>query len=199
MLKETFRRIKFGWKEVLFCAVLALLIVIFVIVFTGNTAEVRFVSPGGHFDAGEQATVYDYGYYNEGDNTVSLHKYHQVLSKTYRISAIASLPDTEREGYQFEGWYLAAVDGEGNITYSGTEFTSASVKSLDKDSVTTVYAKWSPLDKSSEASVKANTKASLNIAWKGMLGIFIVITVIYLCIVGLNYVTKKTKKQKKEE
>lgn len=194
MLKETFKRIKFGWKEVLFCAVLALLIVVFVIVFTGNTAEVLFVSPGGSFDAAEQATVYDYAFYTEHDNTVNLNKYHQVLSKTYRISAIASLPKTEREGYQFEGWYLASIDAEGNIVYTETEFASSSVKKLNKDSVTTVYARWSPLDTSSQASVKDNVVASLGIAWKGMLGIFIVITIIYLSIVGLNFVTKKNKK-----
>jgi uncharacterized repeat protein (TIGR02543 family) len=199
MLKETFKHIKFGWKEVLLCAVFALLIVIFVIVFTGNTANVRFVSPGGHFDASEDATVYDYQFYTEGDIAVSLNKYHQILSKTYRISAVASLPKTEREGYQFEGWYLATVNGDGSITYTDTEFTSVSVKSLAKDSLTTVYAKWSPIDDSTEASIKDNTIASLDIAWKGMLGIFIVATVIYLCVLGLNYVTKKTKKKDQQE
>jgi len=199
MIKETFKRIKFGWKEVLFCAVLAFLILIFVIVFTGNTAEVRFVSPGGSFDASEQATIYDYEFYTEGDNAVNLNKNHQILSRTYRISSVATLPETEREGYQFEGWYLAAVDGEGNIVYTDTEFTAASVKALNKDTVTNVYAKWSPLNDSAEASVKANVTASLGIAWKGMLGIFIVVTIIYLCILGLNLATKKRKKKNGDE
>lgn len=198
-MKEMFKRIGFGWKEILFCAILALLTVVFVIVFTGNTAEVRFVSPGGSFDASENATVYDYQAYMEGDSNMNLNKYHQVLSKSYRISAIASLPETRREGCRFDGWFLATVDEEGNIHYSDTEFTSASVKNLEKDSVTTVYAKWSPLDASSQASVKTNTIASLNIAWKGMLGIFIVISIIYLCIVGLNSITKHMNGKKKEK
>jgi hypothetical protein len=194
MSTEKSKKFKFGWKEVILCVVLAAVITIFVIVFTGNTATVRFISAGGKFDAGEEATVYDYDYYEEGETVTSIKKYHEVLAKTFRISTVATLPEPEREGFRFDGWFLATVSDTGEIIYGDTEFSEDSVKNLEKDSVVTVYAKWHLIDEGAEISRKDTIIASLNIAWKGMLGIFLVTGIIYLCIIILNAVPKLKNK-----
>ncbi len=187
---------KFGWKEILLAAVLALLVVVFVIVFAGNKTTVEFVSVGGHFDEGESPKVYDYVNYIEGveDNKADLMHYYQVVTKSYRISSVASLPEVTREGYDFAGWYIATVDENKVITYTETEFTSESVKGLEKDGTITVYAKWTPSVENKEISMKDSVLAALDITWKGMLGIFIVVGLIFVCIVLLNtFTTDKGK------
>ncbi len=182
---------KFGWKEILLAAVLALIILIFVIVFAGNKATVNFVSVGGHFDEGEAPTVYDYENYIEGVNDLNpdLKHYHQIVTKTFRISAVATLPEASREGYDFQGWYLATIDENKVINYTDIEFTSESVKNLEKDSTVSVYAKWTPSVANKDISTKDSVLAALDITWKGMLGIFIVVGLIFVCIVVLNTVT----------
>lgn len=42
-----------------------------------------------------------------------------------------------------------------------------------------------------------NIEAALEILWKGMLGIFIVMGVIYLSVIALNRLTAKTDKEDK--
>ncbi len=188
---------KFGWKEILLAAILALLVVVFVIVFAGNKATVNFVSVGGHFDEGESPVVYDYAHYIVGseDDLADLKHYHQVITKSYRISSVASLPEVSRDGYDFVGWYLATVDEETQtIEYTETEFTSDSVKKLEKDGSITVYAKWTPSVENKDISMKDSVLAALDITWKGMLGIFIVVGLIFVCIVALNtFTTDKGK------
>lgn len=186
---------RFGWKELILCAALAFIVIIFVIVFTGNTATVKFVSVGGSFDSGEGANVYDYDYYTEDSTEATLKKYHEVLSKDYRISSVATLPELTRDGYNFDGWFLATVAEDGTVIY-GEEFTKDSVKKLTKDTETTVYAKWSIQDENKVATKKQSILAALDITWKGMLGIFLVIAIIFVCIVGLNFATSKLAKKK---
>lgn len=78
----------------------------------------------------------------------------------------------------------------------GEEFSAKAVKNLAKDSETTVYAKWSIEDEGKTITRKASILAALDITWKGMLGIFTVITIIFLCIVGLNLLTRKMADRK---
>ena len=198
-MENTNKKFKFGWKEVLLALILAALVVIFVIVFAGNKTTVNFVSVGGHFDEGEGPAVFDYQNYIVGSQDASMHKYHQVLTKTFRISAAASLPEVTREGYDFLGWYIAEVDETGNVTYTETEFTEKSVKNLEKDGSITVYAKWKPSEANKDVSMKESVLAALDITWKGMLGIFIVVTLIYLCIVLLNTLTTDKGKMLKNK
>ncbi|MBO5777566.1 MAG: InlB B-repeat-containing protein [Clostridia bacterium] len=193
------KKLNFGWKEVLLALVLAVLVVVFVIVFAGNKTTVNFVSVGGHFDEGEGATVYPYENYIVGSDNASMKYYHQILTKTFRISAAASLPDVTRDGYDFLGWYLAEVDENGNITYTETEFTEKSVKELEKDGSITVYAKWKPTEANKDVSMKESVLAALDITWKGMLGIFIVVGLIYVCIVLLNTLTTDKGKMLKSK
>lgn len=193
---ENTKKFKFGWKEVVLCVVLAAVIAIFAIVFTGNTATVVFVTPGGRFDSSDGAKIYDYDYYVEGDNTVNMNKYHEVLEKTYRISAIATLPEPERDGYHFVGWFTATVQEDGTIVYTDKQFGDKSVKELDKDEKITVYAKWEPVGTNKNVSRTDNILSALDIMWKGMLGIFIVITFVYLSIIALNGISKLKNKKK---
>lgn len=193
MFKEIFKQKKFGWKEAVLCAVLALLTLAFVIVLTSNTAKVIFNSAGGNFDASEKAEIRAYNYYEVAETESNINKYHELLTKKYKISSIASLPEVERDGFRFEGWFYAQIAEDGSIVYTDTEFPESSVKSLTKDSETTVYAKWSPIEKDKTVSVKDNVLAGLDIMWKGMVGIFLVIGIIYLCILGLNRATRSKK------
>ncbi len=191
---------KFGWKEVLLAAILALLVVIFVIVFAGNKTTVEFVSVGGHFDEGESPKVYDYVNYYDGSEDADMLHYHQIVTKTFRISSVASLPEVKRDGYDFKGWYVATVDENTKaITYTETEFTSKSVKELAKDGKITVYAKWEPSHANKEVNMKDSVLAALDITWKGMLGIFIVIGLIFICIVALNTFTSDKGKMLKNK
>ncbi|MBO5655048.1 MAG: InlB B-repeat-containing protein [Clostridia bacterium] len=193
-MENTNKKFKFGWKEVLLALILATLVVIFVIVFAGNKTTVNFVSVGGHFDAGEGPAVFDYQNYIVGSDDANMNYYHQVLTKTFRISASATLPEATREGYDFLGWYLAEVEDDGDIIYTDTAFTEKSVKNLEKDGSITVYAKWRPSVENKDVSMKESVLAALDITWKGMLGIFIVVTMIYVCIVLLNtFTTDKGK------
>lgn len=189
MFKEIFKQKKFGWKEAVLCAVLALLTLAFVIVLTGNTATVIFNSAGGSFDASEKADIRDYDYYETDEAVSNANKYHEILTKKFKISSVASLPEAERDDFRFDGWFYAEIAEDGTIVY-GEEFTEASVKKLEKGSETTLYAKWTPIEKDKTVAVKDNVLAGLDIMWKGMVGIFLVIGIIYLCILGLNRATK---------
>lgn len=209
-MNEAFKKItkKFGVKELILCLVLAAVLTIFIVVFTGNTAKVRFNSVGGSFDEGEGAVVYDYDYYIVGSEEANDRCYHEVLEKSFRISSVATLPEPTREGYNFEGWYYGKVLEDGTISYVYTEkdgtitydkkFEEDNVKGLEKASTTEVFAKWSPIvgDETAKKSIGENVLAALDITWKGMLGIFLVIGIIFLVIVGLNLITKKTAELK---
>lgn len=191
---------KFGWKEILLAGILALLVVVFVIVFAGNKTTVNFVSVGGHFDEGESPAVFDYANYIVGSEDADLNHYHQIITKTFRISSVASLPEVTRDGYDFVGWYIATVDETTKvITYTEEEFTEKSVKSLAKDGSITVYAKWKPSTANKDVSMKDSVLAALDITWKGMLGIFIVIGLIFVCIVALNTFTSDKGKMLKNK
>ena len=193
------KKFNFGWKEVVLAGVLALLVVVFVIVFAGNKTTVNFVSVGGHFDEGEGPVVFDYENYIVGSEEANMNKYHQIISKQFRISAAATLPEATRTGYDFVGWYLADVAEDGTINYTETKFTEKSVKNLEKDGTITVYAKWKPTAANKDVSTKESVLAALDITWKGMLGIFIVVGLIYICIVLLNTLTTDKGKMLKSK
>ena len=187
---------KFGWKEVVLLLVLAAVVTVFVFVFIGNKTTIEFVSVGGEFDAGEGAKVYDYPHDVEGTQN-TLHNYYELLTKSYRISSVATLPEVKREGFDFLGWYVAEVGADGSLTYSEEAFSAKQVKTLEKDGKITLYAKWqkSETTESSEMELfkpqKESVLAALDITWKGMLGIFIVIGLIFVVIVLLNAITNK--------
>lgn len=58
-----------------------------------------------------------------------------VVNKVF-ATAYGSLPEPEKDGYTFQGWYLSESDGNG----TGTRVTAATIISVPKNH--TLYAKW---------------------------------------------------------
>ena len=189
-------------SKIVFISIIAvLLIVLLAVLFTADTVTVEYNSLGGAYNGDEYVLVNPYT--EQPENNVNANAYNQVHTVTVRKNAVLSQPEPSRDGYTFDGWYLANIADDGTVTY-GERFEDKTLRSLDidPDSTVSVYAKWKAVESNgdSEGLFKKPSKQSvlgaLQIMWKGMLGIFLVLGIIFICIVALNTLTNPEKRAK---
>ena len=188
-------------SKIVFIAVIAvLLVVLLAVLFTSNTANVQYNSLGGEFN-GEESVLLN-PYVEQGEE-VNINAYNHVRTISVRANSVLSLPEPTREGYNFEGWFFATVNPDGTLAY-GEEFTDKTLRSmeLENDATVIVYAKWKAVEANGDSNglfkkpSKSSILGALEIMWKGMLGIFLVLGIIFVCIVVLNTLTNPEKRAK---
>ena len=190
---------KINWKKASFLTVfLALVVLLLLVIFLPEKHALTYNSMGGHFEDEEATAILNPYSEDQSLNVNSL--YQQLYTKSVRSNATLIQPEPVREGYDFVGWYYATIDEEGNLVY-GEEFVDNVFKKNPMKADMTVYAKWekseSPAAGSGGTQIgvfnKDNVLAALEVSWKGMLGIFVVMTIIFVVIVLLNTLTNKKK------
>ena len=187
--------------KIVFLSVLVILVcVLLTVLFTAKTVEIKYNSLGGVFEGEDYVLLNPYD--EQAVDTVSVNAYNQVSTVKVRSNSVLSMPEPTREGYTFDGWYIAAIDAEsGNVTYV-EQFDDKYLRNNEVGDTIAVYAKWKLVETSQQKNGlfskldKGSVIGALNIMWKGMLGIFLVLGIIFVCIVVLNTLTNPDKRAK---